>query len=484
MTRPLLAPGLLLDGKWLVDGVLGDGGMGTVYAARHARNGLEVAVKVLHAELGDDASIRRRFQQEGYAANRVAHPGVVRILDDGVSSDGLVYLVMERLSGESLEAICEHQGILPQDRVLAIGLFLADTLGAAHAQGIVHRDIKPENIFVCRDGSMKILDFGIARVRESASSSRQTTTSSSFGTPAFMPPEQALAHWHRVSPSSDVYAIGASLFTLLTGRLVHETMTVPELLVRVCTTPAPPVKERAPDLAPEFAEVLDKALSFQPEARYPDGAALKAALESIGGVTGQLVAAAPPPPMVARGETAASKPTAIRDAPFAATSERHNTSAGVSSAKHRVPSPDRTRAQWVVVLLCALLALGAVVATVAILGKRHDQQTTPSDNRQAIVAESGKSTTPLVTIAPPSIATANVSATASADSGSLGGGSTTSAGPDTAPFQTASDPASAVAASAVSSSSSRRTQRVLKPQTASAAPTARPPASSLLDKYD
>ncbi len=168
LPNALLSPGSILDGKWRIDLPLGEGGMGVVYAAEHTRNRLNVAIKVLYPKLAKDPAIRERFLYEGYAANRVGHAGTVQVLDDGQTAEGLVYLVMERLVGETIAARAERLGgALPIVEVVALGDAMLSTLAAAHKQGIIHRDIKPENVFLTREGTLKLLDFGLAHgVRE------------------------------------------------------------------------------------------------------------------------------------------------------------------------------------------------------------------------------------------------------------------------------------------------------------------------------
>ncbi len=283
----MLAAGTVLDDKWRIEGPLGQGGMGAVYAATHIRNQNRVAIKVLHRELSRDKAVRDRFLHEGYAANQVGHPGTVRVLDDGTTRDGHTYLVMERLEGGTLDAVAEAAGgTLPLGDVMRYAHAVLDVIATAHDKGIVHRDLKPENFFVCRDGSLKVLDFGIAQVKEAQTKARLTVTGVPMGTPAFMPPEQALAHWDRVDARADVYSIAATIVNLLTGRLLHETRSLPELLVAVSTRPAPPVRSLAPGLPPAIAEVLDRALAFEPTARWPNARAMAGALAAAAnGVT-------------------------------------------------------------------------------------------------------------------------------------------------------------------------------------------------------
>lgn len=270
-----LSPGALLDQKWRIDGLLGEGGMGAVYSATHIRNGRTVAIKVLHADACEDEGVRQRFLAEGYAANRVEHPGTVQVLDDGMTAQGQLYLVMERLVGKSFESLAERTGgRLSLGDVLRLGSGVLEVMAAAHAKGIVHRDLKPENFFLCDDGTVKVLDFGIARVHSMNSHKRLTVTGTAMGTPAFMPPEQALGQWDAVDARSDVYSLGATFFTLITGKLAHDAPTVQEMLVRVATRPAPIIRTITPDLPQGLAAVIDRALLMDPVQRWPNATAM------------------------------------------------------------------------------------------------------------------------------------------------------------------------------------------------------------------
>ena len=241
--------GMVLQDKWTLDALLGVGGMAAVYAATH-RNGKRVAVKVLHAEMSHDDEVKQRFLQEGYAANTIQHEGAVSVLDDDVAADGSAFIVMELLEGETVERRWERSGQrLPAREVLAIVEQLLDVLAAAHAKNVVHRDIKPENLFITQVGQLKVLDFGIARVFE-AQRGRATTTRAGvvMGTPAFMAPEQARARWDEVDGRTDLWAVGATMFTLLSGRHVHEGVSGNEQLILSATTPAPSLASVEPDV--------------------------------------------------------------------------------------------------------------------------------------------------------------------------------------------------------------------------------------------
>ncbi len=217
-----------------------------------------------------NAEARSRFLREGYVANKVGHPGTVQVLDDDTDEDGSVFLVMELLEGESFETRrARSQHVLSAIDVLKVADRVLDVLASAHDKGIVHRDIKPDNIFLTSDGGVKLLDFGIARLRDSMR--RATMTSGgAIGTPAFMPPEQARGRWDDVGPRTDIWALGATMFTALTGRLVHEAETVNELLLAAMTKPAPPLSSILPGVPSAVATVVDRALAHDMDARWSD----------------------------------------------------------------------------------------------------------------------------------------------------------------------------------------------------------------------
>jgi serine/threonine protein kinase len=266
-----------LKGKYRLDRVLGVGGMATVYAATH-RNGKEFAIKVLHPELSVVSEIRSRFLREGYLANRVKHPGAVAVLDDDVTEDGNAFLVMELLHGENVESLWEGHRRLPLELVAGIGLQLLEVLGAGHKRGVVHRDIKPENLLLLPDGHLKVLDFGIARVR-GAAVSHATEPGFTMGTPAFMAPEQALAELGEIDAQTDLWAAGATMFTLASGEIVHGAGSSQQVLLRAATEPAPPLAQVLPDAPPELCAVVDRALAFDKADRWASAEAMHQGLQ-------------------------------------------------------------------------------------------------------------------------------------------------------------------------------------------------------------
>ena len=271
--------GKVLKDKWRIDSLIGVGGMAAVYAATH-RNKMRVAVKMLHPELCGKEALRTRFLREGYLANTVEHPGAVAVLDDDIAEDGSAFLVMELLEGETVDARAVRKGgKLELVDVFAIADKLLDVLAAAHAKGIVHRDIKPENLFLTRAGTLKVLDFGIARIFEETVEKTGTRAGTVMGTPAFMAPEQAIANWDAVDARTDLWAVGATMFTLLTGRFVHEGISGNELLIKSATVPPESLGTLGafPDVV---VKLIDRALAFRSAARWPDARAMREALRA------------------------------------------------------------------------------------------------------------------------------------------------------------------------------------------------------------
>jgi serine/threonine-protein kinase len=271
--------GDVLRGKYRIEAVLGVGGMATVYAARH-RNGGELALKVLRPAYAAQPDVRARFLREGYAANVVHHRSVLKILDDDVTESGAPFLVMERLRGKSAESLAVAYGDRLGARVaVAIVEQVLGGLAAAHREGIIHRDVKPANVFVTRDGEVKVLDFGIARVRDALPFDLTRTSGAIIlGTPMYMPPEQALLGMRGVDERSDVWAAGATLFTLLTGRGVREGDSAAELVARAAVESAPRVEQMSHRVPQAIREVVDCALAYDKADRWQSAAQMREAL--------------------------------------------------------------------------------------------------------------------------------------------------------------------------------------------------------------
>ncbi len=271
--------GQVVLGKWRLERVIGVGGMAAVFEAVH-ESGSRVAIKLLHPDLAGCEEMRERFLAEAYAANRVSHPGVVTVRDEGTTEDGAVFLVMDLLRGQTLaERIEAGSQPLSLGEVLEIGCQLLDVLVHAHDRGIVHRDIKPENVFLTLDGRVRLLDFGIARV-ETAARTHGARAGTTLGTPAFMPPEQALGQWHELDGRSDLWALGATMYLLLSGVPVREPGSATEQLLSAMTRPAPSLGEVCA-LPRSVIAVVDRALAFARDDRFPDARSMQLAVRAL-----------------------------------------------------------------------------------------------------------------------------------------------------------------------------------------------------------
>jgi eukaryotic-like serine/threonine-protein kinase len=304
--------GRVLKGKWRLVRLIGVGGTSAVYEGVH-RNGKRAAVKVLRSELSRSEKQLRRFIREGLAANSIAHPAVVKVDDEDVDRDGSVFLVMELLDGESVaERARAAGGSLQIDEVLDIADELLDVLEAAHSKAIVHRDIKPANLFLTSGGSLKVLDFGLARLGEAASpeASAITAVGTLIGTPAYMAPEHARGRWDLVDGRSDLWSVGATMFSMLTGKYVHDAKTANEQLGLTMTMAARSVGSVASELPASLVALVDRALLYERDRRWASAGEMRAALHDVKRELGIPIAAAPAADHSRRGRApAAAKPS-------------------------------------------------------------------------------------------------------------------------------------------------------------------------------
>lgn len=291
--------------KWTLDHLLDVGGMAAVYGATH-KNGNKVAIKVMHHQYAVMPEAKERFLREGYVANKVQHDNAVTVLDDDELDDGTPFIVMELLIGQSLETRLRQASRLDAAEVLYVTHEVLDVLGHAHARNIIHRDIKPPNVFLTTEGKVKVLDFGLARVLEKDDAMSLTRSGTIVGTASYMSPEQARGKRNQVDHRTDLYAAGALMFRCLSGRgmFLHENPM--DRLLAVMSEPAPSLGSVVGDLPPDLVALVDRAIAFQKEHRFPDAAAMQAAIrpiyERLAGrplPSGQVEAAAwtvPPPP--------------------------------------------------------------------------------------------------------------------------------------------------------------------------------------------
>ena len=271
-----------LLGRYRVRRLLGRGGMGSVYEAVQEDLGRVVALKVLDPVLATHDDQLERFRREATSAAALGHSNIVSVTDFGArsSSGDPPYLVMELLSGESLGKLLDRESVLAPERVAFIASQVLAALGAAHGAGIVHRDVKPDNVFLTSTSAfrdlVKVLDFGIAKLSAEHGNARLTGTGAMLGTPAYMAPEQARGA--TVDHRADIYAVGATMYQALAGRLPHDAPSFPAMLFAIVEQSPEPLSRLRPDVPPGLVAVVERAMAKDPDARYPSAEAMRAAL--------------------------------------------------------------------------------------------------------------------------------------------------------------------------------------------------------------
>ena len=260
--------GTVLAGRYVIDEVIGEGGMATVYRAHHKLVDRPVAVKIMNPMLASDPIVRERFRREAQSAKKLAHPNIIEIFDQGDTEDGTCYIVMELLRGESLAAVVAR-GRLEVDRAIHVMIQISRGIARAHDLEVIHRDLKPENIFLCRrdDGSdlVKLLDFGIAKSRQD---SRLTGQGELFGTPQYMAPERILGN--DTGGSSDIYALGVVFFEMLSGELPFNAPDVATFFVKHMNEPARSLQALNSRIPTSLDELVGKMLAKDPKDRPVD----------------------------------------------------------------------------------------------------------------------------------------------------------------------------------------------------------------------
>ena len=266
-------------GEYEVRGLVGSGGMGEVYRARDTRLDRDVAIKVLPAYLSSDRDRLRRFEQEAQATAALNHPNILSVFQFG-SFEGAPYLVTELLEGETLRELI-RRGPIAQRKAIDFAIQIAQALAAAHGKGIVHRDLKPENIFITRDGRIKILDFGLAKLigldpRHDAQTSADTEPGTIMGTASYMSPEQVrgLAADNR----SDIFAFGVIIYEMLSGKRAFHRETSADTMSAILKEESPPLPET---VAPALSRIVRRCLEKNPEQRFQSASDLGFALEAI-----------------------------------------------------------------------------------------------------------------------------------------------------------------------------------------------------------
>ncbi len=268
--------GQTIKGKWHLDGLLGVGGMAAVFAASH-RNGQRAALKILHIDFAREKGVQDRFLREAYVSNKIGHSACVAVLDDDVTELGEPFLIMELLEGETLRDLWKRAGKrVPVEHVLGIAERILDCLVACHASGVIHRDLKPANIFITNESEVKVLDFGVAQLRDAAG--EMTATGTALGTPAYMSPEQAMGLVDQLDGRTDLFSVGAMIHALATGKRINHGRTENEALIMAATTPVPSVAKIGADLPIDVIAIIDRSLAWDRRNRFADAKEMQAAV--------------------------------------------------------------------------------------------------------------------------------------------------------------------------------------------------------------
>lgn len=317
-----------------VEGILGEGGTGVVYAAKDRATGAEVALKVMHPHLASEAQVRGRFAREAAILRKLEGPHVCRILASGEcknpgGGEDLLCLALPRIHGRTLDRILEEEGPLGEERASRLVREVLDGLESAHGLGIIHRDLKPHNVIVDDDDRALVVDFGLSKILNGGGTGTTNLTALNmvFGTPEYMSPEQARGD--DLDARCDLYAVGVMLFQLLTGELPFQGKSPLAVLTAHLTADIPDVASRAKpgDVSPAVASIVRRALAKDPNDRYPSAGAMRSALERAGVFPDE-------PDTTAQSSPAASSAPAVHEEP--------SSEAAPASPSETAPTTQRT----------------------------------------------------------------------------------------------------------------------------------------------
>jgi serine/threonine protein kinase len=285
--------GQLIDSKYRIVRLLGQGGMGAVYEGENVRIHHRVAIKVLHAGIATNSDAIERFEREAQAAGKIGSDHIVEVFDLGELQNSARYMVMEYLEGENLSQRIQRHGRMPPEAIAPIMMQLLEGLGAAHTAGIVHRDLKPDNVFLVRSKSgvdfVKIVDFGVSKFNKLSGDSAMsmTRTGAVIGTPYYMSPEQAKGA-KTTDHRSDLYSVGVVLYECATGQVPFQADTFNELMFKIVLETPPDPETLVQGLDPRFAAIIRKAMAREADARFQSAAEFQAAISGWLHVRGPL----------------------------------------------------------------------------------------------------------------------------------------------------------------------------------------------------
>jgi len=346
-------------GNYVVQELLGTGGMGKVYRAEHTLLGRQVALKLLHGELSRRPELVQRFFNEARAVNQIQHENIIDVTDFGTTPDGTSYFVMELLKeGSSLDDALRRTKVLEEKRAVRIAVQIADALAAAHSEGIIHRDLKPANVHLIRRSHtadfVKLLDFGIAKLLDTGTGGTGGTTKTGvvIGTPTYMSPEQASGH--DVDERTDIYSFGIILYRMVCGDVPFRAKNFPGMLRMHMSEPPPPLRQRNPEVTPQLEALVLRCLAKRPDDRY----------QTMSEVAGQLRAIFGLPAPSGERRVPADMDSGLEDAPTLAPPDEDSPTT-MRSAVGEVSTPRRSRWPFVVGGLAVGIAAAIGFAWVA-----------------------------------------------------------------------------------------------------------------------
>jgi eukaryotic-like serine/threonine-protein kinase len=395
----MLSTGEIIDGKYRTIRLIGEGGMGAVYEAENVRIHRKVAIKVLHAGVAETAEAVQRFEREAQAAGRIGSEHIVEVLDLGNLPSGDRYMVMEFMDGDSLSGRIKNKGRLSPAELYPIAHQLLAALDAAHGAGIIHRDLKPDNVYLLRARGgvadfVKLLDFGISKFNQLSGDSgfSMTRTGAVMGTPYYMAPEQAKGAKdmdHRV----DLYAAGVILYESVTGEVPFNADTFNELLFKIVLEEPRPIQQLVPEIDPNFAAIINKAMARDPGARFQTAKEFQQALEHWATNSGPelanaLRAPAPRPGSIADGTGQFARQTPNPSLGTGTPGVWTNT--GGVAAELATPIKKSSTGLFAVLGVVGLLVVGSGVVGVRMLGKSAAPAAAASSPEQSAAEEKAK----------------------------------------------------------------------------------------------